>query len=75
MTITIEGLSKQQYQIADMIWSCETQEAVDQLMSAMPLAYKRDAKTVHELMIAAVMDQHEDITEDVKALIHSISRS
>jgi len=75
MTITIEGLSKQQYQIADMIWSCETQAAVDQLMRAMPKEYKRDAKIVHELMIAAVMDQHEDITEDVKALIHSISRS
>ena len=75
MTITIEGLSKQQYQIADMIWSCESQEDVDQLMRAMPKEYKRDAKTVHELMIAAVMDQHEDITEDVKALIHSISRS
>jgi urease gamma subunit len=75
MTITITGLTKQQYQIADMIWSCESQEAVDQLMRALPVEYKQDAKTVHELMIAAVMDQHEDITEDVKELIHSISRS
>jgi hypothetical protein len=38
----------------------------------MPEQYKKDAETVHTLMIAAVMDQHEDITEDVKDLINSI---
>jgi hypothetical protein len=72
MTITLEGLTKQQYQIADMIWSCDSQEAVEQLLRAMPEQYKKDAVTVHTLMIAAVMDQHEDITEDVKDLINSI---
>jgi len=72
MTIVLEGLTKQQYQIADMIWSCDSQEAVEQLMQAMPEQYKRDAETVHTLMIAAVMDQHEDITEDVKDIINSI---
>ena len=72
MTITLKGLTKQQYQIADMIWSCDSQEAVEQLLRAMPEQYKKDAETVHTLMIAAVMDQHEDITEDVKDLINSI---
>ncbi len=72
MTITLEGLTKQQYQIADMIWSCDSQEAVEQLLRAMPEQYKKDAVTVHTLMIAAVMDQHEDITEDVKDIINSI---
>ncbi len=72
MTITLEGLTKQQYQIADMIWSCDSQEAVEQLLRAMPEQYKTDAVTVHPLMIAAVMDQHEDITEDVKDIINSI---
>jgi len=72
MTIVLEGLTKQQYQIADMIWSCDSQEAVEQLLRAMPEQYKKDAVTVHTLMIAAVMDQHEDITEDVKDLINSI---
>ena len=69
MTITLEGLTEQQYQIADMIWSCESQEAVDCLIRNMPAAYKQDAVTVHTLMIAAVMDQHEEITDDVKAAI------
>ena len=69
MSITLEGLTKQQYQIADMIWSCESQEDVERLLKAMPPEYKRDAVTVHTLMIAAVFDQHEEITDDVKAAI------
>jgi hypothetical protein len=70
MTITLEGLSKQQMQIADLIWSCESQADVDQLIENLPESYKRDAVTVHELMIAAVMDEYQEgITEDVKAVI------
>jgi len=72
MTITLEGLSQQQYQIADMLWSCESQEDVQRLLRAMPPEYRRDAETIHQLMIAAVMDQHREITEDVKAIIRSI---
>ena len=56
MSITLEGLTRQQYQIADMIWSCESQEDVERLLKAMPPEYKRDAVTVHTLMIAAVFD-------------------
>jgi 23S rRNA C2498 (ribose-2'-O)-methylase RlmM len=73
MTITLHGLTKQQYQIADMIWSCASQEDVDRLIRNLPQAYRRDAQTIHQLMIAAVMDQHEEITDDVKDLIRSIA--
>ncbi len=72
MTITLHGLTRQQHQIADMIWSCESQADVDKLIQNLPPAYKQDAETIHQLMIAAVMDQYEDITEDVKDIINSI---
>ncbi len=75
MSIELHGLSKQQYQIADMIWSCESQQDVDKLIQNLPPAYKQDAVVIHQLMIAAVMDQHMEITEDVKAVIASIGRS
>lgn len=75
MSITLHGLTKQQHQIADMIWSCESQEDVDRLKRNLPAQYKQDAETVHELMIAAVMDQYMEITADVQELIRSISRS
>jgi len=73
MTITLEGLSKQQYQIADLLWSCESQEQVEQIKQNLPPAYKQDAEVVHQLMIAAVMDQYDDIDEYAKTLIDRIS--
>ena len=73
--ITIEGLTKQQRQIADMIWSCDTQEDVDQLIKNLPKGYKQDAVVIHQMMIAAVMDQHEGITEDVQSVIDRIRYS
>jgi hypothetical protein len=72
MTITLEGLTRQQYQIADLLWSCESQQAVERMISAMPTGYKEDAVVIHQLMIAAVMDQHTEITADVKDLILSL---
>lgn len=72
MTITLEGLTRQQYQIADLLWNCETQEQVQTLIQSMPTQYKQDAAVVHQLMIAAVMDQHTEITADVKDTISRI---
>ncbi len=71
MTIELQGLTRQQYQIADLLWNCESQEAVAQLMRALPEGYKQDAVVIHQLMIAAVMDQYTEVTEDVKAVIDS----
>lgn len=75
MTIELHGLTRQQHQIADMIWSCDSQADVDRLIQNLPPAYKQDAVVIHQLMIAAVMDQYMEITEDVKTLISDISRS
>ena len=69
MTIELHGLTKQQSQIADLLWRCESQAAVDQLKQRLPAAYRRDAETIHQLMIAAVMDQYEEVTDDVRELI------
>ena len=69
MTIELQGLTKQQYQIADLLWNCESQQDVEQLKQNLPEAYRRDAETIHQLMIAAVMDQYEEVTEDVRELI------
>lgn len=70
--IQLEGLTHRQQQIADMIWACETQQDLDTLISVMPPEYKRDAQTVHELMLAAVFDQQLEIREDVRDLIETL---
>ena len=70
--ITLEGLTPTQYKLADMLWSCESQADVQQLILALPAEYKKEAETVHTLMIAAVFDQYEDVTDDVRDLIQSL---
>ena len=70
--ITLEGLTPEQYRLADMLWSCESQADVAKFIAALPAEYKKEAETVHTLMIAAVFDQYEDVTADVRELIESL---
>ena len=72
MTITLTGLTPRQYQIADLLWNCDSQEAVQTVIKCMPTEFRKDAVVVHQLMIAAVMDQYEEVTEDVKDYISRI---
>ena len=71
--IHIEGLTKQDVQICTLLWNCDTIEAVDRMVNAMPQAYKNRAVVMRELMTAAQLDTVEDIDEHVTALLHSIS--
>ena len=71
--INIEGLSKKDVQICKLLWNCDTMEAVDAMVAAMPPAYKKRAVVMRELMIAAEIDQMEDINEHIPALLQRIS--
>jgi hypothetical protein len=71
--IKLEGLSKQDVQICKLLWNCDSIEAVDAMVSAMPPAYKKRAQSMRELMTAAQLDQVEDIDENITALLQRIS--
>jgi len=71
--IKLEGLSKQDVQICTLLWNCDSIEAVDAMVNAMPPAYKRRAVVMRELMTAAQLDTIEVVHEDITALLHSIS--
>jgi hypothetical protein len=71
--IKLQGLSAQDVQICKLLWNCDTVEAVDAMVRAMPPAYKSRAVVMRELMIAAELDNLEDIHEDVTALLHTIA--
>ena len=71
--IKLQGLSKQDVQICRLLWNCDTQEAVDAMVNAMPPAYKKRAVSMRELMTAAQLDTVEDIDENVTALLQRIS--
>ena len=71
--IRLEGLSKQDVQICKLLWNCDTVEAVDAMVKAMPPAYKNRAVVMRELMTAAQLDQVEDVHENITALLHTIA--
>ena len=71
--IKLEGLSKQDIQICNLLWNCDTLEAVDAMVKAMPPAYKNRAVVMRELMTAAQLDTVEDVDANITALLHSIA--
>ena len=71
--ITIEGLTQKDIEICNLLWNCDSVEAVDRMVAAMPSAYKQRAHVLRELMTAAALDNVKDIDENVKALLASIS--
>ena len=71
--IRLEGISKQDVQICKLLWNCDTLEAVDAMIKAMPPAYKNRAVVMRELMTAAQLDQVEDIDERIPHLLQRIA--
>jgi len=71
--INIQGLSKKDVQICKLLWNCDSMEAVDAMVQAMPPAYKQRAVIMRELMIAGELDNLEVVHADVTALLHTIS--
>ena len=71
--IKLEGLSAQDVQICRLLWNCDSVEAVDAMVRAMPPAYKSRAVVMRELMTAAQLDTVEDIHEDVTHYLQRIA--
>lgn len=71
--IKLEGLSAKDIQICNLLWNCDTLEAVDAMVKAMPPAYKNRAVVMRELMTAAQLDTVEDVYADTQALLQRIA--
>lgn len=72
--ITLEGLSQQQVQIAEMLWKCRSLEDVDRLVRNMPPSYRQDAVLVKELLIAAGLDEVQETELAERALVDIFGR-
>ncbi len=71
--IILDGLSKEDVQICKLLWNCDTLEAVDAMVRAMPPAYKKRAVVMRELMTAAQLDTVEDVHEDIAQYLQRIA--
>lgn len=72
--ITLEGLSQQQMQIAEMLWKCNSLEDVDRLVRNMPPSYRQDAVLVKELLIVAGLDDVQETELAERALVDIFGR-
>jgi hypothetical protein len=72
--ITLDGLTKQDIQICNLLWNCDSTQAVDAMVAAMPSAYKTRAIVLRELMIAAALDEVTEVNDHVKDYLNTISR-
>ena len=75
---TIEGLNARQRVLADIIWSCNTAEAVKGFIRSLPTRDQRDeAESIVELMKLAVADQcYDGISEmnEAQSVLDKIAR-
>ena len=71
--IKLEGLSKQDVAICNLLWNCESVEAVEALVKAMPPEYKQRAVVMRDLITLAQLDTVEDVHEDITAYLQRIS--
>ena len=71
--IKLEGLTAQDVQICQLLWNCDSIEAVDTMVRAMPPAYKQRAVVMRELMTAAQLDTVEDVDANITALLQRIA--
>ena len=71
--IKLQGLSKQDVAICNLLWNCASVEAVEAMVAAMPPAYKNRAVVMRELMTAAQLDTVEDVDANITALLQRIA--
>ena len=72
--ITIEGLNKRQRAIADVLWMMNGQEAVMSFIKSLEPDTQRDALTVLDMMVAAVMDEIDTVDPEVIQVIDRIAK-
>ena len=60
MTIQIEGFTRKQSMLADIIWACETQEQVNNLIASLPKRDRIQAQIVLQMIVHATFDQSMD---------------
>lgn len=69
--IEINGLSRQQVELAQRLWELDSIEDVQNFMNCLPKRLRGQARTVFELMVAAQLDQCMD-TDLAEEVINSV---
>lgn len=67
--ITIQGFSPLQCELADRIWSMDTEAQVTEFIAGLPRSLKREAWVVMQMIVATELDQYMEVSPDVQAYL------
>jgi hypothetical protein len=70
--IEITGLTTRQRAIADVLWMMNGKDAVLSFINSLEAETRKDAYTVLNMMVAAVMDEINEVDDLVKSEIDRI---
>lgn len=60
MDIVLQGLTREQVELADQIWACDTDEDVNNFIQSLEGHKQQQARVVYEMMILAAIDAGND---------------
>jgi hypothetical protein len=61
--VKIQGLTSRQRKIADILWMMNGRDQVNAFIASLQGDFRRDAETVVEMMILAILDECQDVAE------------
>jgi hypothetical protein len=64
--ITLQGLTREDVKICDLLWGCDTDIEVNNLIQMMPPAMGDRALVLRELLIAAELDSYMEVADEVR---------
>jgi hypothetical protein len=70
--IEIRGFTPLQQDLADRIWSLDTQHQVEEFVGQLPKNLKREAWVVQQMIIAQELDNQMEVTDEVSRYIGSL---
>ena len=70
--IQLEGLTKEDCAICDLLWGCDTEFEVTNLIAMMPPRMQDRALVLRELIIATELDDYMEVEDAVKDYCHSL---
>ncbi len=72
MAITIEGLTKKQKLMADLMWSMDSKDQVMTFIRSLSPNDRQQAQVICELMVLALFDEVDTIEPETIDFINSI---
>lgn len=72
--VTVEGFTKRQRFLADIIWNLNSQRQVNDFIKSLPVDQRQEAELVVEMLIIAVIDEIDTVDDEVVEMLAEIGR-